>query len=95
MNHRVSSPAKGRTFATPKYRQPWHTVVWHDRLEGLPPKVFSNSPGYYYTTRLPKSLNPCETISRVYFPPTATLISRVTGRLGLHAAQPRLYQPFP
>ncbi len=78
----------------PKYSQPWHTGVWHDWLEGLSPKVFSNSPGYYCATRLPKSLNSRETLSRVYSPPTAALISWATGRLGLRAPRPRLYQPF-
>jgi hypothetical protein len=71
-----------------------HTGAWHDWLEGLPPKVFSISPGYYCATRLPKSLNSHETLSRVYYPPTTALISRATGRLGLHAPRPRLYQPL-
>jgi hypothetical protein len=22
-----------------KYSRPWHTIVCHDRLEGLPPKI--------------------------------------------------------
>jgi hypothetical protein len=57
--------------------------------------VCVNSPGYYCATRLPKSLNPRETLSRVYSPPTATLICRATGRLGLHAPRPRFNQPFP
>ena len=39
-----------------KYSQPWHTIVCHDQLEGLPPKIgclvhfplgATNPPGYY------------------------------------------------
>jgi hypothetical protein len=69
-----------------------HTGVCHDGLEGLPPKV-SNTPGYYCATRLP-NLNTSETLSRVYTPLTATLISQATCRMSLHAPQPRLYQLF-
>jgi hypothetical protein len=41
--------------SVPKYNRPWHTIVCHDQLEGLPPKISSlnlplgttNPPGYY------------------------------------------------
>ncbi len=70
-----------------------HTGVCHGWLEGLPPKV-SNTPGYYCAIRLP-NLNSRETLSRVYTPQSATLISQAMCRLSLHAPPPKLYQPFP
>ncbi len=38
----------------PKYSRPWHTIVCHDRSEGLPPRLSSN-------------LNSRETLSRKFF----------------------------
>jgi hypothetical protein len=34
----VSKMAMGE-FWVAKYSRPWHTIVCHDRLEGLPPKI--------------------------------------------------------
>ena len=30
-------------FWVVKYSRPWHTIVCHDRLEGLPPKIVVQS----------------------------------------------------
>ncbi len=71
-----------------------HTGVFHDWLEGLPPNI-SFHPGYYCTANALSNVNSRETMSKVYFPPIAALISRVTCKLGLHAPRFTLYQPFP
>ncbi len=70
-----------------------HWCVAWSAVESLPPKVFSNFPGYYCATRLPKSLNSHESLSRVYSPSIASLISRATGRLGM-CHSPNFISPF-
>ena len=62
----------------PTYRAPYH--YWYDALEGLPPK---------YPQR--KVLNARETLSSIYIPPTAALISQAT--YCAHAPPPRI-TPF-
>ena len=71
-----------------------HTGVFHDRLEGSSPNI-SILPGYYCAARMPLNVNSRATLSRAVAPLTAALINQSCAVLGLHAPQPRLYQPLP